>query len=251
MGVFPLGEDSVVDGDVVCVLGNIVVEDGATVDGDVVAVLGTVDDRGDGIRDSIVSIPGAIPASFVLVLGSLVGNTLAIVLSLSLLRLFAGLLLGYLVIALMPDATARIGDQVARNPFISGLVGAGALCAFPLIWLLLLITCIGILLVPVAYWVCILIGGVAVSLKIGTKLRTAVAGNSYRPYLDLTVGMALLAILALVPVLGWLTRFVLALAGLGALVLTRFGKREGLGLAPASAAIPSPVEHVEVTGQDE
>lgn len=251
LGNIMLGEEAVVDGDVVCVLGNIEVAPGATVDGDVVAVLGTVYDPVDGIQGDLVSVPGAIPASVVFVLGSFVGNTLAVVLSLSLLKLFAGLLLGYLVIALMPDATARIGDQVARNPFISGLVGAGALCAFPLIWLLLLITCIGILLVPVAYWVCGFVGGIAVSLKIGTKLRTAVAGNSYRPYLDLTIGMALLAIIAFVPVLGWLTRFVLSMAGFGALILTRFGTREGLGLAAAPVVVPSPVEPVEVTGREE
>ena len=251
LGNIMLGEEAVVDGDIVCILGNIVLEDGATVNGDVVAVLGTVDDRGDGVRDSVVSIPGAVAAPFALLAASVAGHTFAIVLLIGLLRLFAALLLGYLAIALMPNAMARISDQVGRNPFISGLVGAGALVATPLLFFLLLITCIGILLVPLAAFVCLFFGKVAVSIKIGTKLRTSLWGNSYRPYLDLTVGLALLTLISFVPLLGSLTRLVLIMAGLGALVLTRFGVREGIGLTPAPVVVPSPVEPVDVTGQDE
>jgi len=239
LGNIVLGKDAIVDGDIVCVLGNIVLEDGATVDGDVVTVLGTVDDRGDGVRDSIVSIPAAVAAPVALLTASVAGHTFAIVLLIGLLRLFAALLLGYLAIALMPNAMARISDQVGRNPFISGLVGAGALVATPLLFLLLLITCIGILLVPLAAVVCLFFGKVAVSIKIGTKLRSSLWGNTYRPYLDLTVGLALLTLISFVPLLGSLTRLVLIMAGLGALVLTRFGAREGIGLASLPELVAS------------
>jgi len=177
----------------------------------------------------------------------LAGHVFAWLVVLFSLRLFSTLLLAYLVVAIMPNAVARVSEQVARNPFVSGLVGAGTLVATPIVFILLLVTCIGILLVPLALFVCMFLGKVAVAQKIGNKIRTAIRGDSYHPYVDVTIGILLLGCISFVPVMGGLAKLILIMAGLGAVVLTRFGSRDGIGLT----AVAEPVASIAPAGHDQ
>ena len=101
---------------------------------------------------------------------------------------------------------------------------------------------IGILLVPLTYWVAWIIGMTAVYRWIGNKVRVAMRGNSHRPFLDVTIGVLTITVFSLVvtciPVLGWGVRFLLGMAALGALVLTRFGTQEGIEPTVRSTALP-------------
>jgi len=74
---------------------------------------------------------------------------------------------------------------------------------------------------------------------IGHKVRAAFRKNSNRPFLEVTIGVLVVGLITLVPVLGWIVKFVLAMAGLGALILTRFGTRKGIGTGPKAGSVAS------------
>ncbi len=242
LGSIELGEEAIVRGELVSILGNIVVKEGATVDGEAVSILGSVIDPGEGVKGDTVAISG--PIAYVV--PALAGPTIVTLFLLELLNVVASLLLAYLVVALMPGGIIKIGDQLVRNPLVSGLVGGGALVALPLLFIILAITCIGILLVPLAFVIAWVVAQTVVAHRIGYMIRSAVRRNSYRPYIDVTIGMLLLALIPLVPVVGWVVKLVLVMAGLGAVVLTRFGSRDGIGLVPVPAVAPvASSEHVD------
>ena len=90
------------------------------------------------------------------------------------------LLTAYLILAIAPKPVMRVGAQAARNPFFSGFVGLGAITVGPLVFLLLLITLIGILLVPLALMVSMWVGMTAVYCVIGQKIRRAFRTPKYR-----------------------------------------------------------------------
>jgi hypothetical protein len=233
LGNTRLGKKAVVRGDVVTILGRIIVEDGAVVHGDAVNIVGTIADPGNGIKGSTVAISG--PFSFIFPFAA--GHWFAILVWLKVIRVVGSLLLAYLVIALMPNAIERMGGQVARNPFVSGCVGAGAVLATPVIFITLLITGIGVFLVPLALLVGLFLGIVAVYYKVGYRVRSAVRAGAHHPLLDVTVGVLLINLICLLPVVGWVIKLVLSIAGLGALILTKFGRREGIGIVPPT--VPS------------
>lgn len=237
-----IGKNAQVKGDLVCILGNIFIEKGGQVKGDTTCIAGTINDPGKGIQGNTVSITG--PWSTVL---SIIAGTSWIMFAvwIKVLSLIAFLLLSYLVVALMPQIVERVGNQAARNPFISGCVGAGAIVAFPVLFLVLLITLVGILLVPLVYFVCGFIGLVGVAYIVGARVRNALRGNSQRPFLDVTIGILLITLVTWIPVVGALVKFLLILIGLGALILTRFGKKDGIGTVPVTTSLAAPVGNVD------
>ena len=233
-----IGKDGVVQGDLVTILGNIMVEKGGTVRGDAVSILGNIIDPNTGIKGNTVHISGPLGWGLDL-LGLAGGSWVVFLLWMKVFGVIVALLLAYLIIAIMPKATVRIGSQVTRTPFISGVVGIGTIMASPMIFVLLLITLIGILLVPLALLVALWLGMVAIYYMIGSKVRAAFRKNSYKPFLDVTIGVLIVALISLVPVFGWIAKFALAVAGLGALILTRFGTREGIKTTLKTAPAPS------------
>jgi len=52
--------------------------------------------------------------------------------------------------------------------------------------------------------------------------------------------MLLITLISFIPLLGWIFKFVLSLAGLGALILTRFGTHEGIGAVVMAEPAPPP-----------
>jgi len=152
--------------------------------------------------------------------------------------------LGLLVVLLLPEHTRLVSRTVMNSPLPSLGVGVLAAVVFPLLVVLLVITCVGILLTPVVALALVagaLFGWIAIALLIGEKILEAlkVTAGDVTPLVAVVVGSLLLSLLSAVPCLGFLLAIAVWLWGLGAVVLTRFGTRP---YQPAVApAVPVPV----------
>ena len=143
---------------------------------------------------------------------------------------YALLFLGALLLAFFaPDRFGRMQQAVRKAPLRSVASGAVGLIATPLLMLVLIITLFGIPVAGVLAVATVLAscaGLACVAHLIGEALP--VPALQGRPVLRLAAGMGVLFIVTRVPFLGWLA-FLLALAiGVGAVVLTRFGKNDAV-----------------------
>lgn len=120
----------------------------------------------------------------------------------------------------------RVGDYAVGQPLIAGSVGLLTL----FVSLLLILT-----ILPVFVLVCAwLLGIVALGQEVGDRFTRAI-NQTWQPILSTAFGTFLLTLVAgsigLVDCAGWLFNFVLALIGIGAVIMTRFGTRSGPGSA--------------------
>jgi hypothetical protein len=263
-----------VEGDVVAVGGDVVLEDGARIEGDAVAVGGKVRESGSAeVLGERVSVD--IPFANLDWAGGWGGwhgdvhKARWFSFSWDIAFLLAALLVSLLIYALAGkrlDVVSRRIDEQPGQSFLIGLLGA---CATPFALLftsiLLIVTIIGILLVPVLV-ICvgamIASGFVAAALTVGRRLVAArQKGGELGPvrgaYFHILVGFLALSALDIVstlldlggPVLapfsllvGVLGLFILTFAsilGYGALMTSRFGTERALATAPPMGPRPS------------
>jgi hypothetical protein len=150
--------------------------------------------------------------------------------------------LGALTVVFMPRQTQQVSETAQKSAMES--MGVGCLTSFVAVTLgiLLIITLCGIpfgILLLLALVVAWLFGWIALGRLAGEKILEAFkARESLRtPIIAVVVGILLLAIIGMVPIIGWLVGLFIGLLGLGAVVLTRFGTRGYPTLTPASVAI--------------
>jgi len=137
--------------------------------------------------------------------------------------------LALLTALLLPKHTERVTNTISTQPVVSGSIGLLTLVIFPLVLILLIVT---IILSPVgvigilAFALAILFGWIGLGLWIGQKIAGWFKSEFALP-VKAGVGSLILTIIArlvaMIPCVGWLFGFVLAMIGLGAVVLTRFG----------------------------
>jgi len=172
--------------------------------------------------------------------------------------------LAVFVVALWREPVDRVGRTIKQSPGVSWVVGfltplafAVIVPAFALLSGILVIACglglVGIMLIVVAAvaigaaWV---MGWIAMGQLIGERLLTALGTRYTAPAVSAAAGTAVLSLLwlgldamselwciGLVSVLGWVLFMVLAPIGLGAVVLTRFGRQEYI----PNHVLPAPV----------
>jgi uncharacterized RDD family membrane protein YckC len=223
--------DSKVDGDAVAVLGDVELGPHAEIGGDVVAVLGTVR------RDPAAIVHGTVQN--VLVTGSgafdwlhtwirhclLYGRPLAFApglgwawtLALGFLAFYAGLAL------LFRQSMDRCVHTLETQPGPTALAALITMLLTPVAVVLLCITVIGIAAVPfvVAALFCASLFGKAVMLAwLGGRITGRRVGPTGHPALAVLIGGAVVLILYVVPVLGFLVYKLLGFFGLGAVVYT-------------------------------
>ena len=149
-----------------------------------------------------------------------------------LLRALGMIALVTLIAALFPKATDRVAFAAERAPLASFLWGIGVLIAIVPVAFLLIVSLIGIALIPFELLlVCAaaLFGYVAMSVLVGRRLMVGFGGKA--PWIAAPLlGAFLIQLIGLVPVLGWFVKLGLILFGLGAIVLTPFGSRESLSI---------------------
>jgi uncharacterized RDD family membrane protein YckC len=151
----------------------------------------------------------------------------------------------YALLALLfPGAVQRCGSVLEHRPVLTILTALNALLAVPLVFILMLITIIGIpvavVLLPAGILLCAMVGKAGIYWLIGRSL----SGGRLPPAGAVLLGGALCAVFYFVPILGLLIGFFVTLLGFGcglAALLTSREERPPLPPAPAPAPAPAPV----------
>ncbi|GAB4578078.1 MAG: hypothetical protein Fur0022_08110 [Anaerolineales bacterium] len=224
-----------VDEDIVLSGGTLILGEHADVRGDVYWHGGTLDqDNEANITGEIIAQPGRITRpDFETSLAGRLGRRILDTLW-SFFLLFAFSALAVLVVIFFPNPTGRVAQTLVAQPGQSALVGLMTLIvAFPV----LLILAITILLIPVSFLgilglvIAGIFGWIALGLETGNRLARAFR-QDWAPPVAAGLGTFLLTFVAFSLkfifgwlCIGWIFPTVVGLVGLGAVVLSQFGKR--------------------------
>lgn len=144
-----------------------------------------------------------------------------------------------LAIVLVPERIQLISDTIYQVPGKSFATGIAAAILFIPLLLFLLITCIGIPLIPVAIIVAIiawLLGYASIALLIGTRFFHS---KSQTLFWIALLGVLVLVIIKYIPFIGWLLVFIFELTGFGGVILTKFGKPKKILPVPPVPPVPA------------
>jgi hypothetical protein len=228
-GAARLGETSVVESDLVTVGGSLTRDPGSEVGGDVVTNIPAPDIR---IPDmpAVPRVPDApsppTPPSSPGFdfnfdpIGDFIGMMFTAV-SVSLLAMLASLFL--------QPQIERVSQAIVGQPVIAGSFGLLTVVLAPIVFIILTVT---IILIPVvalaamALALAWLFGLIAIGTEVGERFTRAI-NQTWAPPLTAGMGTFLMMIvvggIGLVPCIGWLGTFLVALLGIGGVVLTIFG----------------------------
>jgi hypothetical protein len=186
-----------------------------------------------------------------------------------------------LLVMLWPRHTDRVRSTIVREPVASGLVGFVTLLAAGLITpvllvlsaILIILLCVGLLGFPLiaAAWLIILAAGLfgwaAIGLVAGQWMAKRLNLQGITPALEAGLGafavtlvLGIVQAIWLVGLAASLTLFAISCIGLGAVILTRFGRRDyqkGQAILPSRKHVPAEppessrpdVEHRPTGGQ--
>jgi uncharacterized RDD family membrane protein YckC len=226
--------DSKVDGDVVAVLGNVELGPNAEVGGDVVSVLGLVK------RDPAAVVHGAVNRVLSVDMGGIEGmnwleiwitkcffyaRPLALVsglgwawtIALLFLAFYAGLAL------LFRSGIDQCVQTLETQPGHTALAALLAILLTPVLIVLLCITVIGIAAVPfvvIALFCASLFGKAVMLAWLGGRVTSRRPGPAGHPAVAVLIGGAIVLVLYVVPMLGFLVYKLLGFFGFGAVVYT-------------------------------
>jgi len=249
--------DSKVDGDVVAVMGSVELGPHAEVGGDVVAVMGGVErDPGAIVHGSVqriidVDVGGVTGFGWLNAWVThclLLGRPLAFAPGLGWAwSLALGLLAFYAILALMFRAGVDECVQTLESePGHTALAALLGILLTPVLLILLCVTVIGIAAVPfvVAALFCMSLFGKAVVLAwLGGRISGRRPGPSGHPAVAVLIGGAVVLVLYVVPVVGFLVYKLLGFFGFGAvfytLVMHVRARRAGNGSPPFAGANPA------------
>lgn len=162
-----------------------------------------------------------------------------------LLRALAVAAIGMLLTLFFQTQFDRVGSAIVRQPVLAGSFGLLMVVVAPLAILIMIVT---ILLIPVALIVAMLIplawlfGVIALGQEVGDRFTKAI-NQTWAPVLSTGFGTFLLMLLGgyigMVPCVGWLVPLVVALIGMGGVMMTWFGTRSAPGAMPLPMQVPS------------
>jgi hypothetical protein len=156
--------------------------------------------------------------------------------------------LGLLIVLFWPKQTEMVGQAFLSAPLPSGGVGLlTGVVAVALMVLLAITICLSpvAFLLGVAMIVAALFGWIAIGLLVGRRLLEAFKVKGITSLMAVAVGTLLISLLCAIPCLGALVAFVVGCAGLGAVVLTRFGTQTYPLPTPVPPAPPLPIQPEE------
>jgi hypothetical protein len=161
------------------------------------------------------------------------------------LRLFLWALVAMLVAMFVPTHLSRTSETAFKQPLISGGLGFLTIIVVPIVLLLLLITIclspislIGALLLVVA-WV---FGLIAIGVEVGKRISLMLK-QEWHPAIIAGAGTLLLMLVlsgveALIPCIGWIPKALVGFVGLGAVLLTQFGRKPYNPAAGSAQGLP-------------
>jgi hypothetical protein len=214
---------------VVAVFGNIYLEQGAEVRGDAVAVFGSVIRQGDAqVYGESVSVDiGSLNLKDLRFAGmrwpmhSMWRGTGSIW------RVFWVVMFGLIVMWVAPRAVAGVAPAVTSDPVKSVLYGLLGYLALVPLTIVLLISLLGIPLIPFL-WLSVaaarLVGQVALGLVAGRYILRQ-TNSAQSQTVAVAIGLLVLGIITLIPVAGGFAGLFYSLVGFGAVVWTRFGRK--------------------------
>jgi hypothetical protein len=240
-----IGDGDEVHGDVDVMFGNVVCEDGGQIDGNVNAFFGSFVAR-DGC-----DVEGKVSRVFSNESFDAFGPGLAPWDDRDLFSDNRGVLkkLGWDVVVLVAfllfPVRVRVAlDRVERHPGLSFAAGSVALVAAIPIGVLLLLSILGIPLIPLeiaALFAGLWIGGAAVSLLIGRRLCELLRPHTTpSPLTALAVGLIVLTAAETLPIVGWAVTSLVCLVGLGAALLAFVKETSFRSLGGGFSSSPPP-----------
>ena len=145
---------------------------------------------------------------------------------------------------LLPQQIKRVADTISKEPLVTGGVGLLSVVVAPILLVLLTIT---IILIPVTILgtllvgLAVLFGWIAIGFEIGQRLAILFK-TTWHPSISAGIGVLLLGLVTgfatLIPCIGWLIGVIVAILGLGAVVISRFGSSKYANKL-AQAVVPS------------
>jgi hypothetical protein len=159
------------------------------------------------------------------------------------LGLFLWTLVAVLVAMFVPAHLTRTSETALSQPLLSGGLGILTVIIGPIVLVLLTIT---ICLIPVAFIGAVLLivawvfGMIALGLEVGKRISLAFK-QEWHPAAAAGLGtlilMAILNGINFIPCVGWIPKVLVGVVGLGAVLLTQFGRKpyiRSLTVPPAS-----------------
>lgn len=243
-------------GDVVAILGDIEVQ--GEVQGDVVAVLGDIEATEEIQGDAVavlgdVAVKNKINGEAVSVLGSIIleqgGEVFGKITEVEigqinenihldfpplagffswwfkLVKLVFVFALAVLILAIMPNRVEKMAGSLEEEVIKKILVGLGVLVGTPIIVFALIISLMGLPLIPLfvgGLFLIRLLGFVAIALFVGKRIER-VGGLEINTFIKLALGVLVLEGLRLIPVVGAIFWLLITILALGVVISTKFG----------------------------
>ena len=238
-----IGDGDEVRGDLDIVFGSVTCESGAQIDGNVHAFFGTFDKRdGCEVQGHVDQFGGSDAFEWA-------GPALSPWSSDDLYRQNHHVLrkLGWDVVVLLAfllfPVRVRVAlDRVEQHPGLSFVAGSAALIAVIPVGVLLLLSVIGIPLIPLeiaALFTALWIGNAAVGLLIGRRLYELLRPHTTpSPLGALVLGLVLVTAAETLPVVGWFVSALVGLVGLGAALLAFVRETSFRSFAAGSPGAP-------------
>jgi len=217
-----------VAGDIIAIGGAVNIGDSALIDGDITAIGATIN------RSPLAVIKGKITEQAPTTLDlnpTPAPSPVSPVGKLASVALQALLMASIAVVAalLLPHPIERVGNAFAEQPAIAGGVGLLVIVGFPIMLGLLIIT---VLLIPVALlavialFIIFVFGWIAIGHELGDRL-SELFHITWAPAIASGIGTFLLTLVtastSLIPWVGWILGVLVALFGIGSVIMARFG----------------------------
>lgn len=254
--------DGTVNGDVVAVGGQVSLSDNAVINGDVIVPIAMLNKAENAtVTGQIITQPGSSTWEDIPELNEETptpsvpsGRSFLLQRGLDVLSRFLwGMLataalaaLGLLFVLLFPKPIDRVSATISTQPVLSGAVGLLTLFLTPLVLILLIITIILLpfsLLAVILLVIALVVGWIGLGVEIGNRLE-AMFHATWAVGVKALLGVGLITFITAIFNLLWfcgaLVGFILAVVGLGAVVLTRFGFKD-YPPAPVFVTAPMPV----------
>ena len=241
-GSTTMSETAVVKGDLVTVGGSLTRDPGSEVEGEVITNIPAPDIRIPDVQVPDAPNPPSPPQPYERIVSSFIniGQLLLLILLVTGLAMLTSLFL--------QPQIERVSQAIIGQPVIAGSVGLLTGVMSPLIFVILAIT---IILIPVlvlaaaALALAWLFGMIAIGSEVGERFTRAI-NQTWAPPLTAGLGTFLMMLvvggIGMIPCVGWLATFLVALLGVGGVILTLFGTQSYPRLvAPATPSGSNPV----------